>query len=301
MSDRVGFVILSHNRPRQLERLVRRLLASYDEPPIAIHHDFGQAPIRTQDFPSEVKFVSPHVSTRWGQFSLVDAALRALALLYRNANPNWFFLLSAADYPTMPADAVIAELDRIKVDALLDYRVVSKEAVRNCPPPENPCLQHYASPDNIELAWRRYVGMNIWIPIFRKGPRIGRLTLYLPVKAWRSPFSATFKCYFGDQWFGGSRKVAERLLNPTNTHLRLQHHLRLRVVPDECYYQTIIANEPDLSIVKATRRFTNWMDGGFHPRFLTLKDLPSIIESKSFFARKFSPDSQVLDEIDRML
>ena len=43
---RIGFVILSHNNPQQLRRLVLCLQQAYDNPPIAIHHDFGQSSLR---------------------------------------------------------------------------------------------------------------------------------------------------------------------------------------------------------------------------------------------------------------
>ena len=52
MSKAIGFVIISHNYPQQLLRLVRCLQRNYNNPPIAIHHDLGQSQIRRDDFPS---------------------------------------------------------------------------------------------------------------------------------------------------------------------------------------------------------------------------------------------------------
>ena len=129
MSNRIGFVILSHNNPRQLLRLVLCLQRIYDNPPIAIHHDIGQSQIRRDDFPSDAQFVSPHLKTGWGKFSVVGAALRALELLYQNAEPDWFVLLSAADYPTMPAGRVLERLSSSGMDAFLDYREVPSLSV----------------------------------------------------------------------------------------------------------------------------------------------------------------------------
>src|SRR6185437_7916742 len=124
MVKKIGFIILSHSNPSQLLRLVRTLLKAYDEPSIVCHHDFGQCPFSPDDFPSSVQFVSPHVPTRWMQFSIVAASLAALELLYRNATPDWFFLLSGTDYPTMRSETVIQELASNEADALLDYREV---------------------------------------------------------------------------------------------------------------------------------------------------------------------------------
>jgi hypothetical protein len=299
MTKHIGFVILSHNHPDQLLRLVRCLQNIYDNPPIAIHHDFSQSPVDANEFPSDIKFVRPHLRTRWGQFSIVSGALKALDLLYSNEAPQWFFLLSGVDYPVMNADKVLGELSTNGVDALIDYRQVPEcRWDKHLDPPENSGLMHFSLPANSKLAHRRYLGLNLWVPIIRKGPRIGRLTFRFPIRDWRAPFCPDFKCYYGDQWFGGNSRVANILLNPTETHLRLRRHLRLRTIPDECYYQTILANAPGLRISRATRRFAEWMGGGYHPRAMELGDLPAIFQSKAYFARKFTPVSPVLDEID---
>jgi hypothetical protein len=332
MSIEIGFVILSHNNPHQLRRLVRCLQRIYDDPPISIHHDFGQSSLSQLDFPPDVQFVAPHLKTRWGKFSLVDAALRALKLLYQKTTPDWFFLLSAADYPTMPARIVRNELASTGADALLDcrevptlsdprhkitYRLsiskyhVSLTSARFDPPlsaPDNPSLKHFVLPRNVELAWRRYIAFKVWCPIIRSGPRIGRFTMYLPFEGWRLPFTPDFKCLYGDQWFAGNRRAAEILLNPTDKHMQLRRHLRSRNdVSDECYYQTILGNARGLKISNATRRFSDWTEsaggpqGGPHPKVLGFDDLPAIISSKAYFARKFAPTSPALDEIDKML
>jgi hypothetical protein len=302
MSSQIGFIILSHNNPQHLLRLVRRLQQMYDNPPIVCHHDFGQCNLRRDDFPSEVRFVTPHIDTRWGRFEVVSATLRSLELLYSNAAPDWFALLSGADYPTMGADGVLKGLSLSNADALIDFR----EAVKTAPSlpytlPENPALAHFVSPGNLKISWNRYVGFNAWVPIIRPGPRLGRYTIYLPFEAWGSPFGPNFKCYYGDHWFTANRKAAEILLHPTDRHIRLRRHLQFRIVPEECYYHSVLGNAPGLNISKATKRFSEWLGGGAHPQTLGLNDLPSIVSSKAHFARKFAPDTPVLDEIDKLL
>jgi hypothetical protein len=247
--------------------------------------------------------VSPHVKTRWAQFSIVEAILRALELLYRDAAPDWFVLLSGADYPTMRSDKVLIDLTSNEMDVLLDFQEVLKfpsDSSYSAPDNQNPGLQHFGTPENSRLAWRRYVASSVWFPILRSGPRLGRYTVYFPFEAWRSPFGPDFKCFYGSTWLTGNRKVAEILLKPTDKHMHLRRYLRWRVMGDECYFQTVLGNAPHLKIDRVTRRFCVW-DGGYHPNVLGLDDLPAIVSSKAHFARKFSPDSPVLDEIDRML
>jgi hypothetical protein len=301
MTSKIGFVILSHSDARQLLRLVQCLRRIYDNPPIAVHHDFRQCSLKTQDFPFEVKFVMPSIATRWGHFSLVMATLRALKLLYDHATPEWFVFLSASDYPVMSADKVLEDLSSSGFDALLDYREVPADGdYSNVAIAENTALNFRSSPALMELAFRRYIGVNVWFPIVRNGPRIGRHTIYTSIKDWRAPFGQQFKCFCGDQWFAGNVKVANLLLQPTKTHLALQSYLRFRTCGDECYFHTVLANTQSLSISRATRRFAIW-DGGTGPRLLKMEDLQAIIASNAYFARKLSPNTPVLDECDRML
>lgn len=312
MAEPIGFVILSHDSPDQLLRLTRRLNAIYLDPPIVCHHDFSQTPCDPRAFPSNVKFVMPHLKTGWAKWSVVEAALRALEILYSDAAPDWFVLLSAADYPLMPAKDVLNDLRAGRADAYLDYRPVTRSAI---PMPDhvpgNRTLAHFATPGNLALSWRRYVGAQIWFPILRRsepaisttrgsGLRLGRYTISLPFAA-HTPFTPRFKCYSGDHWFTANRKAAAILLNPTKKHFQLQRYLRLRPNPDECYYQTILCNEPRLRICKNTRRFFNWGGGGARPRFLTQQDLPTMLSSGAHFGRKFDPAAAVLDDIDEIL
>jgi hypothetical protein len=302
MSNKIGFIILSYIDPQQVLRLVRSLQRVYDNPPIVCHHNFSQSELSPDVFPTGVRFVLPHVNTRWGHFSVVTAMLRALELLYSEAVPDWFFLLSGTDYPVMESGRVLEELTASGIDAFLDFREVTKNLPDLHPgTTKNPALQLFDLPRNVKMAWGRYMSSNLWIPIIRSGPRIGRYTAFLPFESWRSPFGSQFKCFYGDHWFAGNKTTADVLLHPTDKHLQLRRHLRWRSVPEECYYHTVLANTVRLKISTATRRFCKWSHGAAHPEFLGMEDLEEIISSNSYFARKFSPNSPALDEIDRML
>jgi hypothetical protein len=301
MSKDIGFIILSHANPGQLRRLVLALRQNYESPPIVCHHDFSQCNLSASDFPENVTFVVPSITTRWGRISVVDAALRALRRLFEISQPDWFFLLSGADYPVMRGDVVRAELRANTCDALLDLREVVNPPFSSRPPlPDNPALEHFVSPGNVEIAWHRYVGMNLWIPRIVRGPRLARQMFYPKMRALTSPFNADYRCFYGDHWFAGNARVAEILLRTTRQDEKLHRHLAWRAVPEECYYHTILANA-GARIDKKTRRFAVWNGGGAHPQNLGIGDLGKIFKSKAYFARKFLPNADVLDEIDRAL
>jgi len=285
----VGFIILSHKEPHQTIRLIRRLQNLYDNPPIVCHHDFGQSPIAADKFPSDVKLVLPYIKTAWANYSVITAFLAALKLLQTpEPTPDWFVLLSGADYPTLSADKVVAELSSSGVDAFSTFE-------------EIPLLSRAKVPPNLQLPWDYYIRFRAWIPILRKGARVGRYTISPPIKQWASPFDAEFKCFKGSHWFAGTRKVAAILMHPTLKHVHLQRHLKWRHLPEECYYQSILGNYLGLKISQEKRRFANWRGGGAHPKILGMEDLPEILASKSHFARKFDKDTAILDELDRLV
>ena len=60
----LGFVILTHDNPPQILRLINRLVSMFDNPPIVCHHDFSKCDLDTNLFPPNVSFVLPHFVRR---------------------------------------------------------------------------------------------------------------------------------------------------------------------------------------------------------------------------------------------
>ncbi|MFK3891653.1 beta-1,6-N-acetylglucosaminyltransferase [Sphingomonas sp. NPDC079357] len=301
-------MILSHRDPAQLLRLVGTLNRLYDDPPIACHHDHAQCPIDVSAFPGNVRFVEPSIRTGWAKWSVVRGFFAALRLLYDHAAPDWFVLMSASDYPIRRAEAVRDELVKLGADALIDYRQIGDTADSATARfgPRNPELDQFESDGNRRLKRSHYEGAEIWLPMLRfndggRRVRPGRFTVHLPFATPFGPFSRSFPCFYGDHWFTGNARVARLLLHPTPQHLKLQQHLTMRSCPDECYFQTVLCNEPDLTLVRDNRRYAQWNGGGAHPQLLTEGDLGAICASNGHFARKFAHGAPVLDRIDAML
>ena len=304
MPPPLGFLILSHAVPDQLERLVATLNRLYDHPAIAIHHDFSQSTADTTRFPDNVGFVQPSIKTKWSDVACIYAVLAALKLLYRRGSPEWFTLLSAADYPVMPSDDVISELRGSPFDLYLDYQL----AELNPAPIENPphsCMGTHP------MAWRRmaydrYISKEFRYPSLTKRLTYTHRQIIIRNRLLLSPFqpfSPTWQCYAGDFWFTGNGKVADILMTAAEKHQRTFDHFRGRLCPEEAVQHTILANQPGLRICKDNKRYTNWLGQISHPRTIAAEDLPRIVELRSHFARKFSPDGSagVIAEIDGML
>src|SRR5215469_1356721 len=283
----VGFIIVSHDKPAQLSRLCWRLHSMFDFAPVVCHHDFSQTPLVGNQFPSTVKFVQPHIPTRWAGFSVVRAFLVALGLLFDSANPpEWFVLLSGVCYPTRPARDLLDELSQSRYEAYIDYRpIVTWEdpSARNSDP------FAFNRSEYLPLAYDRYLATTFRVRALNRRLRPTVRTFTLRSPAFNSifhPYSKTFSCFGGDHWFMARHTAAHALLRDTPQRRKLIKHLSHREHADETFYQTMLCNDPNLKICKENRRYAEWLRWTSHPKVLGVEDLKKIIASRAFFARK---------------
>ena len=302
MKPFMGFVILSHLGFDPLDQLITALNRTYDEPPIVIHHDFSQSDGDVRRFNGNVLFVRPSLRTKWCDISVVHAALSALSLLYQKNDPEWFTLLSGTDYPIMPGKKVAKELREGAFDLYMDYHLAERYPT---PLPVAKSRMGSSEPEWRRKAYDRYIAKTIMYPplIVKEEARRPFLIRSDMLLRWFLPYSPTWKCYAGDHWFTGNRKVAGILLSETTNNKKTLKHLRRRFAPEESFYQTVLANRSDIRISLDNKRYSDWAGQDAHPKLLELTDLPSMLESRCYFARKFATGrpSRILDELDRVI
>lgn len=284
----IGFAILSHRDPAQVSRLIDRLARLYPEAPIALHHDHSQTalpPDIRSTIARHASIVEPHVQTRWGRWSLVQATLIALdALLDAPSPPQWITLLSASDYPVAPPASVLAELHAADADAFLEARPVTLRG------PEDRHLR------------KRYLRQTLWLGDAHRA--LQRCRLSTPASLGRAigPFGKRLTLHWGPQWFTCNLRAARAIVASPRTHRRLVNWMKRTHIPDESFIHTLIMNTPGLRVAPSSRRFTRWRSfGAPSPETLTIRDLDAIRASHAHFARKFRPDDPALDDLDRSL
>jgi hypothetical protein len=291
MNAPIGFVLLTHAHPDQALRLVSRLNAMFDHPPIAWHHDFTRSALDPGRVPDNAALVRPHVRTAWAEFSIVEATMRAVRQLYDGAAPDWFVILSGADYPIKSADRILGDLRAGGYDAHIEHELIA--------------APHFAREWQRELHNRYCASRTVRVPWVTRRLRVTRRTLRVThplLLRWLLPFSATFRCYAGPHWFSGNRRAAEHLLAFHASRPRLAAHHRPILFPEESYFQCALANAPHLRLNDRNYRYVEWPEDGdaSHPKTLTRDDLPALLASPCHFARKFDPavDAAVLDALD---
>lgn len=295
MNRPIGFVLLIHDRLDQAARLIRKLNAMFDDPPIVCHCDFSQTKGFIADPPRNVTLVRPHSVTAWGDWSIVDAAMRAMRLLYASKeSPDWCVYLSGADYPIKTAERILTDLREAPFDAYMNHELIQYGAYAR--PWQDHCHERYCrlfdvvfpiigrgKDGRLRPKWKRYY--------FIRHPFFTR-----PFQ----PFRKDLRCYAGESWFTVNRKAVRYILSYHDQNPALARHYRRVQCADESYFNTILANAAGLQVRNDCLRYTDWSMGGDHPKTLTMEDLDRLRASDAHFARKFDSriDSRILDALD---
>ena len=286
-ADPIGFLLVTHSAPAQVVRLVKRLDDLFDRPPVVCHHDFSQCDLPVGAFGANVSFVRPHLRTRWGDESVVEAMKRAIFQMYgAAAGPDWCVVLSGADYPIKPAARIIADLNAGAYDAHIRHELID---------PQN------FGRDWQKLCYHRYFKSRVRLPSLTRKLRLRWRDVQVPPRfaSVLTPFSERFRCYAGSNWFSLSRRAARYVIEHHADHKSLTAYCRHVPSSDEMYYQTLLVNAGSLRLHHEDYRYTEWVKDASHPNLLGLDDVAKMLASPCHFARKFAPDQPgVLDAID---
>ena len=275
--SRIGFILLTHNKPNQILRLVNRLNSMFDFPPIVCHHDFDKCPLPDGFLPENVSFVRPHLKTGWAKFSVVKGNALALAQMYhRDDSPEWCVTLSGACYPTKPAAQILANLNTGGYDAHVEGKEVKPELQKN--------------DDWHKMFYERLGVITLHIPSLDKRlrPKTRRVRLPHAVGRYLLPFHKGFRHFAGSQWFCVSRRAALYIIEFQRTRdaKKLARHYEDLLFSEESYFQTLVHNAPNLKVNAHNWLYLDWSEKQANPKLLTLKDLSAITASPTHFARK---------------
>ena len=304
---RFVYVVFSHQRPAQVERLVARILALSPGGQVVLHHDPRREPMVWTSPPGpRVHMVDPEPMD-WGAFTIVAATAHVLDYVDRHLDYTCCAVISGQDYPVTDLAAWEGGLTADGTDYLLsaqevsfDHRRARRELARD---------EYF-----VRYAYR-------WRPLGRRpralipvANRLARLVGADPVlvtrpfkgqprlgSARRTPFGDDWRCFKGSQWMALSRRSVGRILEVMAARPELARYYATTLVPDESFFQTILRNQADLKVRDGRLSYTVWAgSGSAHPKLLRSSDVGAALGSGCAFARKFDidVDAAALDALD---
>ncbi len=288
----IGFALATYRDQELTHRLLRTLNRVFADPPIEIHHDFGQSALDVSSFGANVRVVNPWFRTGWGSLDTVKAMATAIERLMCRADaPQWFYLVTGHCYPTVTADDAFGFLDAGGFDLCMeqtDFYPTRPEHPRY----EEWCERYVYPQLRVTLPWEQRFKYR-----YRTLRRSGE----------GSRFTQAFPCRSGATYFTGSTAAAAVLAEGFRNKELVDWYAK-RPIVDESLFQTILGNS-SLRVHKGDLRFIKWVDpaklppGEMNPVTLTLEDADAIRASGMHIARKIvaGKSDSLVEWIDREL
>jgi hypothetical protein len=281
----IAFIVSAYRLPQQLVRLVTRLQGP--ERHFHVHVDLKARPEVYAEASAalagydNVDFLPRH-ACYWGGFGHVEATLKGLERIVTWTGracpaPAHVVLLTGQDYPIKSN----AEIDRYLAEH------AGRSFMHHRPLPVD------GLPDGgYARLERRHVVLGGRV---RAAPRLS----FLPA-GWKRRVPYGMAPYFGSGYWCLDRAAVEYIVQFLHTHPAYVRFFRHAGVPDEMFFQTVLANSPlRRTIVRDDLRYIRWPG----PAVLTSDDWGELRKAPALFARKFDADvdAAILDRIDREL
>jgi hypothetical protein len=305
----VAFVIQTFKDLDQIERLARTISRGTRDRLVVVSHRGTDLDRRRLEASDTIDRVLPSPGGR-GRFGVIDGLISALRWLERQPRSyEWLLVLSGQDYPIRPLADLEAELAQSKFDGYFHHFDALDAAAALAPPmnwPQSEVISRYffryaalkENPSSMERALLKLPRL-----ILDRSDRWRLHTsfgLMLGTRPVNMPFSPDFKLYGGSYWLTISRRAVHSILEFVDERPDIVDYFRGVIVPEEAFVQTVLANDRALRLSTREQRYMEFDQRHGHPREFTLDDLPRVLDSGCFFARKFDMRRApaVLDAID---
>ncbi len=279
-SMRLAHLILAHNNPSQLERLVKRLI--YVDTDVYIHLDAKSdiKPFIHLALLDNVFFIANRTKVVWADYSMMTATLKSFEeILKKGANYSHLNLLSGHDYPLKSAAVIQSFLFKNAGKTFMRSRSIVDEWPETLSRFTNYHLGDYNFPFKFRLQWL--------------------LNKFLPGKK----LPNGLKPHGFSQWLTITPLCAQYVIDYLKDNPAVARFFKLTWGVDELVFQTILLNSGLKShVINDHLRYIKFTPGGSSPKTLTMDDAKLLVDSNKFYARKFDTevDSEILDYLDHI-
>ena len=277
---KLAHLILAHNNPLQLERLVKRLL--HPNTDVYIHLD-GKSDIAEFESLKSlgcVYFIKNRTAITWANYSMMKATLISFDEILKTGTVySHINLLSGQDYPLKDAGTIQKFLFENSDKTFMKFRSILDDWQES-----KSRITMYSMGDfNFPFKYKAQGILNRLLPD-RKLPR-------------------NLKPYGFSQWLTITPASAKYVKDYLDNTPDVRRFFRMTWGVDELVFQTVLLNSHlKDTIVNDHLRYIKFAKGASRPNTLTIDDADLLVESNKFYARKFDPkvDNKILDFLDSM-
>lgn len=294
---KIAYLLLAHNNPEHLRRLIATLSTSSSSFFIHIDQKSNVDPFLGIKG-NNIHFVQERVPVYWGDFSQVEAMLILLrSALADRCRFDRLVLLSGADYPLRPA----ASIERFFANN-----------------PNREFINLVAMPSK---AAGKSISRLTTYTISPGAPLLSRAIRKVLMMAGVLPQKRDYKAYLGDlapyagsTWWALSRAACDFILSFATRETQAVDFFRNTICPDESLFQTILGNSHFRPRIVRNLTYTDWSDGAASPAVMTERHLALFQATSSFapddtygggemlFARKFADEpGDLVTKLDRQI
>lgn len=275
----VRFLVLAHDAPSQLTELLR--LVTGPNAGALVHVDRTSAldPFQRSlsALGTDVRLAARRHDVRWGGFGAVAATLDLLREAVHSAPADHYVLLSGRDLPIRP------------VEELHEVLAGAEVHMDSFPMPDEARAKPMSRLEQWHVAPRRRHSPLGW--------RVNQALRHLPARDVAKGLGGAAP-YAGSQWWSLSHGCATAVLEFVDSAPRFVRFFRHVAVPDEIFFQTVVAALPGQRTLRPSLTYARW-SGGVSPDTLHSGDLEALRATGAFFARKFdlANDDDVLPAV----
>lgn len=314
---KIFYVILTYNFPTLLGRTVGALAGPESWFYIHVDKRHSTAPFRQQTAGRpQVRFLDDgeRVASKWGHISTVDAALNALRKIkteHPDEKDGYIVLLSGQDYPIRSREYIRRFLEEHATTTYMQTEKVPYANLREGGVNRTRDAYFHLGGRNIVRVSRLKINKENIVSYY-KILRYRPSRIFAAVGAFftrrRFPLK-DYEQYVGEFWCGFPLQTGNLLLGLTESHPEYRAFHRRTLIPEECYFQTLVANNRGRlpgPLEGRTLHYIDWSDTHTPATFTRnhRDDLQRIMDTEPdmLFARKFDDSTpggrEILDFID---
>jgi hypothetical protein len=316
---RIAYLIMAHDQPDHLHRMVKALDSDGVGVYIHIDNKAKLSTFRPETLEKEnVHFLRTRVDIQWMGFSQVKAILMLMqeALMREASRVGYCVLLSGSDYPIKSNSLIRKFFETSNKEFIMFHRLEDR-------PDWKGKIEYFYPIDLVPIyGHSKGIEKSYWRRLFW-----GRFFKY----RWLMPkrrYMEGMIPYGGLEWWMLSYGCVAYVLRFLRENPRFVRFYRYTHSPDEMFFQSIILNSEWAGRVQNfdaymewrsvpsnikessmlaedsfSFRYIDWSEERERPSILDERDWHNIRESSDLFARKFHPirSARLLDLIDREL